>query len=136
MGAYYRHVRNIESYSDLVMEQCPRAVSRRKEPRAGFAWSTTVSVVVGDHLEIPHVQHLREHPVRLLGAFVASQENDVSLSRMARRMIRENLDLIDEGYRRSDDCREMFLKILAGENRVMRTLVTMNGGGFARSIRS
>ncbi len=128
MRDYYRHVRAIENYSDLVMEQCRARVRKNAdEPEArevehGFR-------LVGDHLEIRHFQDLREHPVRLLEVFSVAQKYDVPLSRMARRMVRQNLDLIDDAYRRDPECSAAFLAILSGENRVMRSLVTMNEEG-------
>ncbi len=45
-------------------------------------------------------------------------------------MIRENLDLVDDTFRASPETREVFLSILSGENRVMRSLVTMNEEGL------
>ena len=52
-----------------------------------------------DHLEIPHAAHLRERPLRLLLAFAVAQDHDVPLSRTARRLVRENLHLVDDAFR-------------------------------------
>ncbi|MCP4035468.1 MAG: HD domain-containing protein, partial [bacterium] len=129
MRDYYRHVRNIENYSELVMQQCRARVGRgggAREVKAeedGFC-------VVNDHIEIPHIQHLRANPVRLFTVFAMAQRHRVPLSRMARRMIRENLDLIDDDFRSNPEAREAFLAILRGEHRVMRSLVTMNEEGL------
>ncbi len=129
MRDYYRHVRNIENYSDLVMEQCRARVSRDSGAREVTAEEDGIRVVDG-HVEIPHVQHLRSNPVRLFSTFAVSQRHQAPLSRMARRMIRENLDLVDDEFRGSDEAREAFLGILSGEHRVMRSLVTMNEEGL------
>lgn len=128
MGDYYRHVRAIENYSELIMQLCRKRVRRdavtptSEEVEDGFR-------ITDGELEIPHNQHLRERPVRMLSAFVVSQTHDVPLSRMARRMIRHNLDLIDDEYRRDPEAAQAFLDILSGENRVMRSLMTMNEEG-------
>ena len=129
MRDYYRHVRNIENYSELVMEQCRARVSKQPAEREITAEEDGIRVVDG-HVEIPHVQHLRAEPVRLFGVFHVSQRHQAPLSRMARRMIRENLDLVDDAFRSSAEAREAFLAILSGEHRVMRSLVTMNEEGL------
>ncbi|MDP6980329.1 MAG: [protein-PII] uridylyltransferase [Myxococcota bacterium] len=130
MRDYYRHVRNIENFSELVMEQCRARVTKD----SGVERVVTAEVdgfrVVDGHVEIPHVQHLRANPVRLFTVFSVAQTYEAPLSRMARRMIRENLDLVDDDFRAAPESREAFLSILSGENRVMRSLVTMNEEGL------
>jgi [protein-PII] uridylyltransferase len=129
MRNYYRHARAIKNYSELVIEQCEArvavAVRRRQveEVEEGFR-------IAEGRLEIPHSAHLREDPVRLLRAFLVAQRHDVPLSRMARRLVRENLDLVDEEFQRSPECRDTFLGILDAEYRVMRTLMEMNDVGI------
>jgi [protein-PII] uridylyltransferase len=129
MRDYYRHVRNIENLSELVMEQCRVRIGRSESSRDVQAEEDGIRVVDG-HIEIPHIQHLRAKPVRLLNAFIMAQKYQAPLSRMARRMIRENLDLVDDEFRSSPEAREAFLSILSGEHRVMRSLVTMNEEGL------
>ena len=130
MGEYYRHARAIRNYSELVLEQC-RARARRGQqaPPAAIAVEDGFRVV-GEHLEIPHGAHLRERPLRLLTAFAVAQEHDVALSRTAQRLVRENLPLIDEGFRRDPEATRAFLRILDAEKRVMRSLMTMNEIGL------
>ncbi|MFB0976986.1 MAG: [protein-PII] uridylyltransferase [Myxococcota bacterium] len=129
MRDYYRHVRNIENYSELVMEQCRARVGKRTDSREVRAEEDGFQLI-DDHIEIPHVQHLRSEPVRLFTVFDMAQRQQVPLSRMARRMIRENLDLVDDSFRASPKAREAFLSVLRGEHRVMRSLVTMNEEGL------
>jgi len=128
MRDYYRHARAIQTYSELVIEQCEARVGAR--PRA-----PTVEVEEGfrlgaSHLEIPHVSHLRERPLRLLLVFEVAQNHDVALSRMAQRLIRENLDLIDDRRRSDPSFTACFLRILNGQRRVMRSLMVMNDVGL------
>jgi [protein-PII] uridylyltransferase len=129
MRDYYRHVRNIENYSELMMEQCCARVRRSGDEREVKAEEDSF-LAVGDHIEISHIQHLRAHPVRLLTVFAMAQRHQLPLSRMARRMIRENLHLVDDEFRASPEAREAFLAILRSEHRVMRSLVTMNEEGL------
>lgn len=129
MGEYYKHARAIQGYSELVIDQCharadgaPRTRQVR-DVEEGFR-------VTADHLEIPHAAHLRERPLRLLLVFEVAQKHDVPLSRMARRLIRENLDLMDEALQCNPDAAATFLRILGAERRVMRTLMAMNETGL------
>jgi len=127
MSEYYRHARAVRSHSTLVIEQCHARVRRPTPRRASPAGPFRVAE---GQLEIPHARQLREDPVQLLLAFAVAQEQDVPLTRKAQRLVRENLNLIDEDYRRSPEVRRAFLRILEAEHRVMRTLVAMNEGGL------
>jgi len=129
MRDYYRHARVVQSLSEIVIEQC---LARARPPAAP---PETVPVEEGfrrapDHLEIPHAAHLRERPVRLLLAFAVAQDEEVPLSRTARRFVRENLGLIDDAFQRDPEASAAFLRILSSPNRVMRTLMAMNETGL------
>lgn len=129
MRDYYRYARAIGSLSEIVIEQCLARARPAPAPRA------TVAVEEGfrkaeDHLEIPHAAHLREKPVRLLLAFAVAQDHNVPLSRTARRLVRENLHLVDDALRGDPAAAAAFLRILASPNRVMRTLMALNETGL------
>jgi [protein-PII] uridylyltransferase len=129
MRDYYRHARVIGSLSEIVIEQC------LARARPATAAPVTVAVEEGfrkadDHLEIPHAAHLREKPVRLLLAFAVAQDHNVPLSRTARRLVRENLHLVDDEFRREPAASAAFLRILASPQRVMRTLMALNETGL------
>ena len=99
----------------LVIDQCAARISSEVRPpvrevEEGFG-------LAGDHLEIPHSAHLRQRPARILRVFEVAQLHDVPLSRMALRLVRENIDLIDDAMRCDDECRAIFLRILGGEHR-------------------
>jgi [protein-PII] uridylyltransferase len=129
MSDYYRHARVVQSCSSLVIEQCLarlRGKPRRrklKDVEGGFR-------IAEGQLEIPHTRMLRERPLRLLEAFAVAQAHDVTLTRKARRLVRENLDLIDDGFRESPEAAAAFLGILGSERRVMRSLMAMNEVGL------
>ena len=129
MGAYYRHARAVQTFSEIVVEQCharARTPVPRPPPRAvedGFR-------LAEDHLEIPHAAHLRERPVRVLTAFAVAQDHDVPLSRTARRLVRENLVLVGDALRRDPEASASFMRILGARHRVMRSLMAMNEVGL------
>ncbi len=124
MGDYYRHARAVGNYSSLVIEQCQSRVGRRpvdppKDVEDGFR-------IVDGQLEVPHTRMFRERPLRLLSVFRVAQDHDVPLTRKARRLIRENLHLVDEKFQRSGEVAAAFLGVLGSERRVMRSLMAMN----------
>ncbi|MBW2234077.1 MAG: [protein-PII] uridylyltransferase, partial [Deltaproteobacteria bacterium] len=128
MGAYYRHARVIQNFSNLLLELAVRTargtpLEPARSVEGGFR-------VADDHLEIPDDAHLRQRPVRLLESFAVAQEHDVALSREARRHLRENLDLAREGLRSDPEAGACLDRILASEHRVVRTLVAMNETGL------
>jgi len=129
MGDYYRHARNISNYASLVIEQCLARVRRAPLRRRVKLVEGGLRIANGQ-LEIPHVQLLRDDPVLLLRAFAVAQDNDVPLTRKARRLIRENLDLIDDGFRGSREAVDAFLRVLRSKRRVTRSLIAMNEVGL------
>lgn len=130
MSDYYRHARAIRNYSELAIEQCRARARRTPLPAVAPVVVEDGFRLVGDHLEIPHAAHLRERPLRLLTAFAVAQDHDVPLSRTAQRLVRENLHLVDDAFRRDPEASATFLRILDSERRVMRTLMTMNELGL------
>jgi [protein-PII] uridylyltransferase len=130
MGDYYRHARAIRNYSELAIEQCRARAHRTSRPPPPAIEIEDGFRLADDHIEIPHAAHLRERPLRLLSVFAASQAHGVALSRTAQRLVRENLHLIDDAFRRDPAATEIFLRILDSEARVMRTLMTMNEVGL------
>ena len=129
MGDYYRHARSILNCSSLVMEQCLARV--RQRPRRRRVQHVEDGLRIADgQLEIPHARQLRDDPVLLLRTFLVAQRYDVPLTRKARRLVRENLDLIDDAFRARPDAVAVFFAILRGERRVTRSLVAMNEVGL------
>jgi [protein-PII] uridylyltransferase len=134
MRDYYRHARAIKSYSELVIEQCAFRASGASEGVAppvdledGFQRS-------GHRLVIPHAAHLRADPIRVLRVFEIAQRHEIGLSRLAERLIRENLHLLEEPIRSSPAVSELFMQILDSETRVMRTLMSMNDVGLLSQL--
>jgi len=128
MRDFYRHARAIGNYSSLVIEQClarVRGIPRRRRVKMvehGFR-------IANEQLEIPHGRQLRDSPLDLLNAFAVAQQHDVPLTRKARRLVRENLGMIDDAFRSDPRAVAIFEVILNADNRVMRTLMVMNEEG-------
>ncbi|MGH7336480.1 MAG: HD domain-containing protein, partial [Myxococcota bacterium] len=129
MRDYYRHARHVLNSSSLVMEQCLARVHGK--PRRRRVRDVEEGLRIADgQLEIPHSLQLRRDPLLLLRVFAVAQRHDVPLTRKARRIVRENLDLIDDAYRRNPAAVAIFFEILRAERRVARTLMAMNEVGL------
>ncbi len=129
MGDYYRHARNVLNCSSLAMEQCKARAAQKPRRRRVHYVEDDLRIADGQ-LEIPHARQLRDDPLLLLRVFQVAQRHDVPLTRKARRLVRENLDLIDDAYRRSPAAADTFFQILRAERRVTRTLTVMNEVGL------
>ncbi len=134
MRDYYRHARAIKSYSELVIEQCERRVAPGSAERADERLVEDGFAISDGQLTIPHAAHLREDPIRILRAFEIAQRHRVRLSRMAQRLLRENLLLLGDTLRTSPEVSELVMRILNSENRVMRTLMSMNDVGVLSQV--
>lgn len=129
MRDYYRSARTIQTLSEIVIEQCRVRVQPKSAP--GEVSPVEDGFVVADGaLQIPGPELLRERPLRLLSAFAVAQYYDVPLSRDARRMIREALELVDDAFCHSPEARDMLLRILGSDERVARSLSAMNETGL------
>ncbi len=130
MRDYYQSARRVQNLSEIVIEEC----RERAEPTLGLKSVQPVEDgfnLLGDGvLEIPDAAHLQQRPLRLLSAFAVAQRHRVSLSRSALRLIREQLDLVDDAFRTSQEARDLLLRILDSEHRVMRSLMEMNETGL------
>jgi len=137
MRDYYLHARTIKSYSELVIDQCVRRVSGADGADGAGTEETPVEdgfALIDGQLAIPHAAHLREDPIRILRVFEIAQRHEVRLSRMAQRLVRANLHLMDETLRATSAVSDMFMRILDSEIRVMRTLMAMNDVGVLSQV--
>ncbi|MEM9174891.1 MAG: DUF294 nucleotidyltransferase-like domain-containing protein [Myxococcota bacterium] len=134
MRDYYRHARTIKSHSELVIDQCARRVNGVDGARSDEEPIEDGFSLVDGQLAIPHAAHLREDPIRILRVFEIAQQHQVKLSRMAQRLVRENLALMDESLRATPEVSDMFMRILDSETRVMRTLMAMNDVGVLSQV--
>ena len=134
MREYYRHARAIQSYSELIIEQCGRRVMPPTETRAAEIPIDDGFLMSNGQLLIPHAAHLRNDPIRVLRVFAIAQRHQIRLSRMAQRLLRENLHLMSESLRNSDEVSNLVMEILDADSRVTRTLMAMNEVGVLSQV--
>ncbi|MHB8763796.1 MAG: [protein-PII] uridylyltransferase [Deferrisomatales bacterium] len=73
---------------------------------------------------------VRRKPLTLLAAFEVAQARGAELSPQALAVIRDNLDLVDDRFRRDPAAVELFLRLLRHPRRVGTTLVRMHDVRF------
>jgi len=126
MRAYYVHARAVSRISRRAVDHARSLLAQRRGLRERPSSPVEEGfTVVGEKLEIPQPRALRERPVRLLAVFAVAQHHDVELSPRAERLVQQNLDRIDDDFRRSPEAARLFLQILSSPTRVYRSLQLM-----------
>jgi [protein-PII] uridylyltransferase len=127
MRQYYLHAKALHRVSEQVQDHSLQLADprRARSARAAYPVADGFAIVDGK-LEIPRAELLQERPARILSAFAVAQHHDAELSLRAQRMVHENLQLIDDEFRRSEEASQIFRQILSSPIRVYRTLYAMN----------
>jgi [protein-PII] uridylyltransferase len=134
MRDYYLHARVIHRVSSRLIARCQETLSRR-----GTALRRHRQEALADGLfvmdERIHLVHhdgrdFRAEPARLMKAFWHSHRLGFELGVDVERAVEEALDLVDDGFRRSPEARELFLDICRNWGRVAQTLRQMHEVGF------
>jgi [protein-PII] uridylyltransferase len=130
MRDYYLHARVIHRVSRRLIARCRETLARpRPAPRRlrQEALADGLFVVDGQlRLVDADGRALREEPVRLMRVFWHAHRLGVELGLDVERAIDEALDLVDDGFRRSAEVRDLFLAICRNWGRVTQTLRDMH----------
>ncbi|MFC1526807.1 bifunctional uridylyltransferase/uridylyl-removing protein GlnD [Candidatus Latescibacterota bacterium] len=126
MQEYYLHARAIYHYVELGFGR----LTSRTKPRGKPLLLESGVVVTDDEIALPEGRrYFEEAPLRMLAIFHLSQRRSLRLSETAQRTIRQSLDLIDDGMRRSPEARDLFLRILKRKQRTAAALRRMHDLG-------
>jgi [protein-PII] uridylyltransferase len=134
MRDYYLHARVIHRVSSRLIARCQETLSRR-----GTALRRLRQEALADglfvmderiHLVHPDGRDFRAEPARLMKAFWHSHSLGFELGVDVERAVEEALDLVDDGFRRSPEARNLFLDICRNWGRVAQTLRQMHEVGF------
>ncbi|HIE52140.1 MAG TPA: HD domain-containing protein [Armatimonadetes bacterium] len=115
MRDYFVSARAIANFSRRLLRKCQQ--ERLSSPE-GF-------VVVKDTLYPAHEGIFRDDPVRLLQVFELAQKYWLTFSLELEDLIRQNVDLINHGFRHSQAAALSFLNILRSPHEVAGTLRAM-----------
>jgi [protein-PII] uridylyltransferase len=132
MQDFYLHANRVEHFSSMLITKCRQ---RDEGPRKILGYFTRRPVgeglyVMRGELVIPDETVIEKDPVRLIKIFEYAQKQGVSLSIGAKRLIRDNLDLVNDKFRRSKEANASFFNILQADKMVPETLEQMHHLGF------
>ena len=134
MRDYYLHARVIHRVSSRLISRCQETLSRRGTVLRRLRQEALADgLFVMDeriHLVHPDGRDFRAEPARLMKVFWHSHRLGFELGVDVERAVEEALDLVDDGFRRSPEARELFLDICRNWGRVAQTLRQMHEVGF------
>jgi [protein-PII] uridylyltransferase len=130
MRTYYLHAATINRFGDEIIERCLerpkpyRLLGRfnRREIRPGVTISYEVLSIAG-------VALLQEDPTNLIRLFADAQRHDVTISNGTKRLLRANLQVMDDAARRDPNMVAAFFEVLRGKHKVYETLLDMHRVG-------
>src|SRR6266487_2414688 len=134
MRDYYLHARVIHRVSSRLIARCQETLSRRGTVQRRLRQEALADgLFVMDeriHLVHPDGRDFRAEPARLMKVFWHSHRLGFELGVDVERAVEEALDLVDDGFRRSEEVRDLFLDICRNWGRVAQTLRQMHEVGF------
>lgn len=130
MRSYYLHAARIHRLSELIAHR----VTDCDRPRFGTTYVFGRTLREGIRLSKGHVtvtkpEVLRTDPANLMRIFDDAQKYNCRLTHETRELLRQNLDLIDDEYRRSAAANVPFFNILKWKDSVYETLLEMHRAG-------
>jgi [protein-PII] uridylyltransferase len=130
MRTYYLNAATINRFADEIIERC----LERRRPYFGFGRTRTRDIRPGvtisyGVLSVSSAEVLREDPSNLIRIFGDTQRHGATMSNSTKRLVRANLDLLDDAHRRSPGMVTAFFDVLRGKQHVYETLLEMHRAG-------
>ena len=126
MREYYLHARTVHQLVERAFQQLtrkPRNSSRSMYLERG------VAAIEGEIVLADGEAYFAADPLRLLKIFLTAQTKNLKLSDQAQSAVRASLPLINDGFRRLPEARDLFLRILKRKYHTARTLRRMHDLG-------
>ncbi|HBG04865.1 MAG: [protein-PII] uridylyltransferase [Geobacteraceae bacterium GWC2_58_44] len=132
MQDFYLHANRVEHFSSVMIAKCSQ---REEGARKILGYFTRRPVgegfyVMKGELVVPDESVIVKDPVRLIRIFECAQKQGVAIAIGTKTLIRDNLELINDKFRRSKEANASFIKILQSEKGVSETLQQMHHLGF------
>jgi len=132
MQDFYLHANRVEHFSSVLITKCSQ---REEGARKILGYFTRRPVgegfyVMRGELVVPDESVIAKDPVRLMRIFEYAQKQGVALAVSTKTLIRENLDLVNDKFRRTKEANASFIKILQSEKGVSEALQQMHHLGF------
>ncbi|ACH38891.1 nitrogen regulatory protein P-II uridylyltransferase, GlnD [Citrifermentans bemidjiense Bem] len=132
MQDFYLHANRVEHFSSLLITKCTQR-DEGKRKILGYFTRRPVGdgcYVVKGELVVPDESVIAKEPVRLMRIFEHAQKQGVTLALGTKRLVRDNLDLVNDKFRRSKEAGTSFVNILQSEKGLAETLQQMHHLGF------
>ena len=130
MRTYYLNAATINRFADEIIERC----LERRRPYFGFGRARTRDIRPGvtisyGVLSVARADVLRNDPSNLIRIFGDVQRHGITMSSSTKRLVRANLDVIDDAQRRDPQMVDAFFEVLRGKQQVYETLLEMHRAG-------
>jgi [protein-PII] uridylyltransferase len=129
---YYLHATRVEQFWSLMVSKC---LSRDDASRKIIGYLVRRPIgdgfyVIKGELTIPGENIFTENPALLMKLFEYAQKHDVEISMHAQNLVRKNLHLVNDKFRRNREVNQSFFAILRSHKKVGSTLKKMHYLGF------
>jgi [protein-PII] uridylyltransferase len=130
MRTYYMHAAQISRLSSLIIHR----LTECDRPRFGADYVFGRNLREGvrltkGHLMVTQADLISNHPENLIRIFEDAQKHRCRLTHETRELLRANLGVIDDEFRRSADANIPFFNILKWKDSVYETLAEMHRSG-------
>ncbi|NOR49445.1 MAG: [protein-PII] uridylyltransferase [Desulfuromonadales bacterium] len=132
MQDYYAHATRTEHLASTLISRA----FRDKDPSTGFFGYLSRRSLGNDffsyrgELKTARKNIFASRPEAMMQAFLLAKQNNLALSVDVKGQIRDNLSLVNDGFRRNREVSEMFLEILRGPSGVAQSLRDMHHLAF------
>jgi [protein-PII] uridylyltransferase len=128
MRDYYIHATKVEQFWSLIVSKC---LARKESSQRFLGYFKRRSIgdgmyVAKGELFVSGEEIISEDPSRLMKIFEYAQKHEVSLSIQTRELVRKNLHLVNDKFRRSREVNQSFFAILRSRKGVAETLRMMH----------
>jgi [protein-PII] uridylyltransferase len=135
MSTYYQQASAILRFSEGLIARVIEGPAAGSFLRRGVARRIRHGLMVRQRLlTISEADFFQHDPLNLITIFADCQAHDVGLSGGAYQLVRDNLALIDEKFRRDPRTGAALMQILSGRARVAETLEAMHLAGVLGAI--
>jgi len=132
MRDYYIHATKVEQFWSLIISKC---LSHEDTTQKILGYFTRRPIGEGffalrGELTVHSEEFIRQDPSRLMKIFEYAHKHGISLSMQTREVVRRNLYLVNDKFRRNKEVNQSFFNILRSRKGVAETLRMMHYLGF------
>jgi [protein-PII] uridylyltransferase len=129
---YYLHATRVEQFWSVMVSRCLHR-EQKSQGILGYFVRRPIGegfFIIKGELTIPDEKSIEENPARLMMIFEYAQKHGVEIGMQVKELVRKNLHLIHDKFRRSREVNASFFAILRSYKRVGETLRLMHYLGF------